>query len=211
MKTHGNPPQRESVLLLGPPGAGAVAWAREFAERQRLWMGAIGQVEVWRAAGLEEQAQRRAEMREQPEPNDFYRGVLRAPHHSVSAQAMTGKIVHGWFPRPGELSLAHGGTLALFEVTEFSHDVVRVVRDAWQTERVTLHHWSSHRDRSVSLELPATFSLVASSTRCPCGFRGSQRTECKCTPDMLERWEARLAPWRELCGRVVELPEVAAG
>ena len=48
----------------------------------------------------------------------------RAPHHTVSAEAMTGLFQKGYKWRPGELSLAHGGTLFLDEVPEFQKRVL---------------------------------------------------------------------------------------
>ena len=90
---------------------------------------------------------------------------FRAPHHSASAAALVGG---GGIPRPGEISLAHGG-------------------EPLESGAITLS-----RARS-KLTYPARFQLVASMNPCPCGHAGDQQRHCRCTPDQLRRYRQRIS------------------
>ena len=49
---------------------------------------------------------------------------FRAPHYTASAIALTGG---GMSPRPGEMSLSHGGVLFLDELPEFRRDALEAL------------------------------------------------------------------------------------
>lgn len=57
---------------------------------------------------------------------------FRAPHHTVSTHGLLGSYGRGWDWRPGEITLAHGGTLYLDGVEEFPWSSLEIVRSAWQ-------------------------------------------------------------------------------
>jgi len=116
--------------------------------------------------------------------------VFRQPHHSASMTALCGG---GSPPRPGEISLAHGGILFLDELTKFDPRVLEALREPLQAGSMHLAK-DTH-----SAEFPARFQLVAASNPCPCGFASGQaqassshgsgptqvmsRDRCICSPE----------------------------
>jgi magnesium chelatase family protein len=109
---------------------------------------------------------------------------FRNPHHSATAAALVGG---GSKPRPGEISLAHGGVLFLDELPEFSRHCLEVLREPLESGTITLAR-ANH-----SITYPARFQLVAAMNPCPCGFLGDGERSCTCTPDQIQRYRARLS------------------
>jgi magnesium chelatase family protein len=112
------------------------------------------------------------------------RRAFRSPHHSASAAALVGG---GSIPRPGEISLAHHGVLFLDELPEFDRHVLEVLRQPLESGCVAI----SRAARQV--EFPARFQLVAAMNPCPCGYAGDPSARCRCTPDSIARYRARLS------------------
>ncbi len=109
---------------------------------------------------------------------------FRSPHHTCSDVALVGG---GSTPRPGELSLAHGGVLFLDELPEFSRRVL-------ETLRQPLEHGLVHIARANhSVTFPANVMLVGAMNPCPCGFLGSPHRPCRCPPLAVERYQRRLS------------------
>jgi magnesium chelatase family protein len=126
---------------------------------------------------------------------------FRCPHHTCSDIALVGG---GSTPRPGELSLAHGGVLFLDELPEFSRRVL-------ETLRQPLEHGVVHIARaSHSVTFPARVMLVGAMNPCPCGYLGSRHRLCRCPPLAIERYQRRLSgPLRDrfdLCLELQALP-----
>lgn len=109
---------------------------------------------------------------------------FRAPHHTCSDIALVGG---GSTPRPGELSLAHGGVLFLDELPEFSRRVLETLRQPLETGTVQI----ARVQRSVSF--PARVMLVGAMNPCPCGFHGDVHGRCHCPPPLVERYQRRLS------------------
>lgn len=109
---------------------------------------------------------------------------FRSPHHSASGPSLVGG---GSFPRPGEISLAHRGILFLDELTEFKRDVLEFLRQPLEDGYVTVS-----RTRQ-SVMFPASFTLVASTNPCPCGYFGDYIQACTCSPRQREQYWARLS------------------
>jgi magnesium chelatase family protein len=112
------------------------------------------------------------------------RRPFRAPHHSASPAALVGG---GGKPRPGEISLAHGGVLFLDELPEFSRHALEMLREPMESGQITL---SRARHKTT---YPARFQLVAAMNPCPCGFAGDPDQSCRCTPEQLHRYSQRVS------------------
>lgn len=126
----------------------------------------------------------------------------RSPHHSASSVALVGG---GSPPRPGEISLAHEGVLFLDELPEFPRTALEALREPLETGRVVI----SRAARQA--EFPARFQLLAAMNPCPCGHHGSTLTSCRCTPDAVSRYQARLSgPLLDRIDLQVEVPALPA-
>ncbi len=109
---------------------------------------------------------------------------FRAPHHNASSAALVGGSAK---PRPGEISLAHNGVLFLDELPEFSRNTLEALREPLETGRITIAR-AGH-----SCEFPARFQLVAAMNPCPCGYSGDPASSCRCSPDAVRRYQARIS------------------
>ena len=126
--------------------------------------------------------------------------VLRAPHHTASAAALVGG---GSPPRPGEASLAHHGVLFLDELPEFPRAALEALREPLESGRIVI----SRAARQA--EFPARFQLVAAMNPCPCGQLGNPAKACRCTPDAVLRYQARISgPLLDRIDLQVEVPAV---
>jgi magnesium chelatase family protein len=125
----------------------------------------------------------------------------RAPHHSASAAALIGG---GSIPRPGEVSLAHHGVLFLDELPEFDRHVLENLREPLESGRVLISRAARQS------EFPARFQLVAAMNPCPCGHLGDPSGRCRCTPDAVSRYAARISgPLLDRIDIHIEVPRVA--
>ncbi len=108
---------------------------------------------------------------------------LRAPHHSTSDIAIIGG---GQKPKPGEITLSHGGILFLDELPEFKRSAIESLRQPLEDKIVTV---SRAQERAT---YPANFILIATKNPCPCGYWGSSKP-CICTPLEIERYKKKLS------------------
>jgi magnesium chelatase family protein len=117
-------------------------------------------------------------------PQRWASRMFRGPHHTSSAVALVGG---GNPPMPGEISLAHHGVLFLDELPEYDRRVLEVMREPLESGRITI----SRASRQV--DFPARFQLIAAMNPCPCGYYGHKTIACKCTPDMVARYQDRIS------------------
>ncbi len=109
---------------------------------------------------------------------------FRQPHHSASGPALVGG---GSKPRPGEITLAHQGVLFLDELPEFDRKVLEVLREPLESGEIVI---ARANDR---VRFPARFQLVAAMNPCPCGYLGDSANRCRCTPEQIQRYRAKLS------------------
>lgn len=94
---------------------------------------------------------------------------FRMPHQTASIEGICGG---GPNCRPGEISLAHKGTLFLDEAAEFRSSVLQMLRVPLETKTITL----SRAGRTTMY--PADFQLAMATNPCPCGCYGSKDKIC---------------------------------
>ena len=185
-----------SLLMVGPPGSGKSMLARRLIGLLPT-MPFDEALESAALQGLSPGGFDATHWRQRP---------LRAPHHSASAVALVGG---GSPPRPGEISLAHGGLLFLDELPEFPRAALEALREPLEAGCITI----SRASRQATF--PAAFQLVAAMNPCPCGWLGAAvglGRSCRCTPDQIARYQGRLSgPLLDRIDLQVEVPALAPG
>lgn len=126
---------------------------------------------------------------------------FRTPHNSISAVGLIGGGVP--LPKPGEVSLAHGGVLYLDELTLYPRNALESLRGPLEDNQVTLVR------SMVTVTYPARFSMVASMNPCPCGYLGDTRHECVCAVGDIQRYRSRISgPLLDRIDIQVEVPRL---
>ena len=109
--------------------------------------------------------------------------ALDAPANNAAVALVGG----GSFPRPGEISLAHHGVLFLDELPEFDRKVLEVLREPLESGHITISRAARQAD------FPANFQLIAAMNPCPCGYLGHHNNKCRCKPDQVSRYKAKIS------------------
>ena len=162
------------LLMVGPPGSGKTL----LASRLPGLLPAMSEDEALETAAVASVAGHAFD------PRRFRLRPFRAPHHTASAIALVGGGSH---PRPGEISLAHKGVLFLDELTEWSRATLEVMREPLESGTVSV----SRAARRA--EFPAEFQLIAAMNPCPCGWLDDPSGRCRCSPDLVRRYQARIS------------------
>ena len=162
-----------NLLLSGPPGTGKSM----LASRLPGLLPPLSEEEALEVAAIHSVASH-APLTAWP------RRPFRQPHHSASGPALVGG---GSRPQPGEISLAHHGILFLDELPEFDRKVLEVLREPLESGHIVI---ARARDK---VRFPARFQLVAAMNPCPCGYLGDPGGRCRCTPEQIQRYRAKLS------------------
>ena len=179
------------MLLIGPPGSGKSMLAQRFAGL----LPPMTETQALESAAIASLAGRFT-------PDQWMQRRTSHPHHTCSAVALVGG---GSPPRPGEISLAHEGVLFLDEFPEFSRSALEALREPLETGTITISRAAQRAD------YPAQFQLVAAMNPCPCGFFGSRQRACRCSPEQVMRYQAKLSgPLLDRIDLHIEVPAMPA-
>lgn len=180
-----------NLLFIGPPGSGKTMLAR----RLPGILPPLNRDEAIEVTKIH------SRVADSPPAGLISRRPFRAPHPGVST---VGLIGGGSDPRPGEVSLAHHGVLFLDELPEFRRDTLEALRQPVEEGFVSIVR------ARARVRFPAAFALVAAMNPCPCGHLGDARHDCRCPPQLIERYRRRISgPLLDRIDLHVEVPAVS--
>lgn len=124
---------------------------------------------------------------------------FRQIHHTATKTALVGG---GKIPKPGEITLAHGGVLMMDELAEYPKAVLEVLRQPLEEQEIQIA-----RARGTYV-FPAEFFLVAAMNPCPCGYYPDME-KCRCTQSEVDHYLGKISqPFLSRIDICVEAPRV---
>lgn len=163
-----------NLLMVGPPGAGKSMVAKcipsilpPMTKEEQLELS-----KIYSVCGKFDE--RKGLMTNRP---------FRSPHHTVSEQGLTGG---GMNPKPGEISLAHGGVLFLDELTEFRKSTIEILRQPLEDKKINIARVNG------SFVFPANFMLAAAMNPCSCGYYPDMN-RCHCSRTSIMRYIGKIS------------------
>ncbi|MCQ2600909.1 MAG: YifB family Mg chelatase-like AAA ATPase [Treponema sp.] len=118
---------------------------------------------------------------------------FRMPHQTATIEGICGG---GPNCRPGEISLAHQGTLFMDEAAEFRTSVIQMLRVPLESKSITL----SRAGRSTVY--PAGFQLAMAMNPCPCGNFHSDGKICLDSARSIEQY------WKKISDPLLDRIEI---
>lgn len=179
-----------NLLLIGPPGSGKSMIAKRIPSiLPYLTMEESIEIsKIYSICGLLN-----------PQKGLITKRPFRAPHHTISASALVGG---GRIPKPGEVSLAHGGVLFLDELPEFQKSTLEVLRQPLEDKKVVISRVHG------SYTYPTKIMMVCAMNACACGFY-PDRNRCRCTKREVTRYLNHISqPLLDRIDISVEMPRI---
>lgn len=114
----------------------------------------------------------------------IYDRPFRSPHHSASRASIIGG---GTKALPGEISLAHHGTLFLDELLEYPRTILEALRQPLEDRTISISRAQG------KYQYPADFLFVGTMNPCPCGYLGDSERACTCSSSQILLYQKRLS------------------